>query len=138
LLVLNDIGYSHALLGNYEEALSCCERALAAGREFGEHDWVKATLHSLGYIHHRLGDHRQAIAFYEQSLELCRKLADRYDEAETLVNVGEVYHSAGDRAAARREWTRALRIYEEIGHPGRDLLRAKLRVDNHAMATADR
>ena len=138
LLVLNDIGYSHALLGNYEEALSCCERALAAGREFGEHDWVKATLHSLGYIHHRLGDHRQAIAYYEQSLELCRKLADRYDEAETLVNVGDVYHSAGDRAAARREWTRALRIYDEIGHPGRDLLRAKLRVDNHAMATADR
>ena len=29
LLVLNDIGYAHALLGDYEQAMSCCERALA-------------------------------------------------------------------------------------------------------------
>jgi DNA-binding SARP family transcriptional activator/tetratricopeptide (TPR) repeat protein len=138
LLVLNDVGYANALLGNYEQALSCCEHALAAGQDFGEHDWVKATLHSLGYIHHRLGHHQQAIAYYKRSIELCRELADRYDEAETLVNLGDVYDSTGDRAAARREWFRALRIYDEIGHPGRDLLRARLRRRAQEAAVAGR
>jgi tetratricopeptide (TPR) repeat protein len=138
ILALNNVGYAHALLGNYEQALSCCERALAAGQEFGEDDWVKATLHSLGFIHHRLGDHRQAIAYYERSLELCRQLGDRYDEAEFLVHLGDVYDSAGDRTAARREWARALRIHDEIGHPGHDLLRAKLHDHNLAPGVAHR
>jgi DNA-binding SARP family transcriptional activator/tetratricopeptide (TPR) repeat protein len=138
ILALNNVGYAHALLGNYEQAMSCCERALAAGQEFGEDDWVKATLHSLGFIHHRLGDHRQAIAYYERSLELCRQLGDRYDEAEFLVDVGDVYDSAGDRTAARREWAHALRIHDEISHPGRDLLRAKLHDHNLAPGVAHR
>ena len=138
LLVLNDVGYAHALLGNYEQALSCCERALAAGQEFGEHDWVKATLHSLGYIHHRLGHYQQAIAYYERSIELCRELADRYDEAETLVNLGDVYESAGDLVQARRAWLQALRIFEEIDHPDSDKVRAKLRAQDGAAATAGR
>jgi tetratricopeptide (TPR) repeat protein len=138
VLILNDIGYSYALLGDYEQALTCCERALAAGEEFGDLDWVKATLDSLGYIHHRLGHHQQAISYYERSIELCRELADRYDECETLVNLGDVYESTGDRAAAHREWTRALRIYDEIGHPGRDQLRARLRRSAQKAAGAGR
>ena len=138
LLVLNDVGYAHALLGDYGQALSCCERALAAGEGFGEHDWVKATLHSLGYIHHRLGHYESAIAYYDRSIEYCRELADRYDEAETLVNLGDVYDSAGDLLIARRAWTQALRIFEEIDHPDRDQLRAKLRAPVREAALAGR
>ena len=138
LLVLNDVGYAHALLGDYEQALSCCERALAAGEEFGEDDWVKATLHSLGYIHHRLGHYEPALAYYDRSIEYCRVLADRYDEAETLVNLGDVYDSAGDLLAARRAWAQALRIFEEIDHPDRDQVRAKLRAPVREAALAGR
>ncbi|HET7247570.1 MAG TPA: BTAD domain-containing putative transcriptional regulator [Streptosporangiaceae bacterium] len=138
LLVLNDVGYAHALLGDYEQALSCCERALAAGEDFGEHDWVKATLDSLGYIHHRLGHYEPAMAYYDRSIEYCRELADRYDEAETLVNLGDVYDSAGDLPRARRTWTQALRIFEEIDHPDRDKVRAKLRAPVREAALAGR
>jgi hypothetical protein len=45
--------------------------------------------------------------------------------------------SAGDLTAARRAWTQALRIFDEIDHPDRDQVRAKLRIDDHA-ATAGR
>jgi DNA-binding SARP family transcriptional activator/tetratricopeptide (TPR) repeat protein len=138
LLVLNDVGYAHALLGDYEQALSCCERALAAGEAFGEDDWVKATLHSLGYIHHQLGHYEPAIAYYNRSIEYCRELADRYDEAETLVNLGDVYDSAGDLLTARSAWTQALQIFEEIDHPGRDQVRAKLRAPVREAALAGR
>jgi DNA-binding SARP family transcriptional activator/tetratricopeptide (TPR) repeat protein len=138
ILVLNDVGYAHALLGDYEQALSCCERALAAGEAFGEDDWVKATLHSLGYIHHQLGHYEPAIAYYNRSIEYCRELADRYDEAETLVNLGDVYDSAGDLLTARSAWTQALQIFEEIDHPGRDQVRAKLRAPVREAALAGR
>ncbi len=125
--VLNNIGYSHALLGNYQQAITYCERALAATRELGERNWEAATWDSLGYIHHRLRNHQQALTSYERSLDLCRELADRFNEAATLDHLGDVHQSVGDADAARRAWTHALRLFDEIDHPHGDQIRAKLR-----------
>jgi tetratricopeptide (TPR) repeat protein len=127
VMALNDIGYCHALLGNYKHAIDYCERALAGARDLGERNWEAATLHSLGYIHHQLGSYRQAIRCYERSVDLCRELADRYNEAGTLDSLGDVHHSAGDTAAARAAWSGALRVLDEIDHPDGDQIRVKLR-----------
>jgi DNA-binding SARP family transcriptional activator/tetratricopeptide (TPR) repeat protein len=124
--MLNDIGYSHALLGNYQQAITYCERALAATRELAERDGEAATWDSLGYIHHQLGNHLRAITCYERSVDLCRELADRYNEAATTNHLGDVHRSAGDIGAARRAWTHALRIFHEIDHPDGDHVRSKL------------
>jgi DNA-binding SARP family transcriptional activator len=129
---LNDVGYAHAMLGNYQEAIAYCERALCEIREFSESGrltWEAATWHSLGYIHQRLGDLRQAVQCYERSLELTRALGDRFNEADTLGTLGDAYHDAGDVAAASQTWTNALRILLEIDHPDAQLIRAKLRGD---------
>jgi len=134
MMSLNDVGYCHAMLGNYRQAIVCCERALAGSREAGERNRESATWDSLGYIQHQLGDHRRAIACYERSLELCRELADRYNEAATLDRLGDAHRSAGDLGAARWAWARALRIFDEIDHPGGDRLRAKL--SEHGLAAA--
>jgi tetratricopeptide (TPR) repeat protein len=123
---LNDVGYSHALLGNYRQALSYCERSLAGSQEAGERNWQSAAWDSLGYIHHRLGSHRRAITCYERSLDLCRELADRFNEAVTLDNLGDVHRSAGDLDAARWAWAQAVRTFDEIGHPGAVQVHAKL------------
>ena len=126
-MILNDIGYCHARLGQYQQALSYCERALAAIREVGERHWEAATWDSLGLIHHGLGNRQRAIACYQRSVDLWRELADRFNEADTLDSLGDVQRSAGDDEAASRTWARALCIFEEIGHPDRDRIRAKLR-----------
>ena len=126
-MILNDIGYCHARLGQYQQALSYCERALAAIREVGERHWEAATWDSLGLIHHGLGNCQRAIACYQRSVDLWRELADRFNEADTLDSLGDVQRSAGDDEAASRTWARALCIFEEIGHPDRDRIRAKLR-----------
>jgi DNA-binding SARP family transcriptional activator len=123
---LNDVGYGHALVGNYQQAIDCCERALAVVQELDEPGWESATWHSLGFIHQRLGDHQSAIACYERSLELTRRLCDRFNEADTLNTLGDTYESAGDVAGAHRIWDRALRIFQEIQHPDAELIRAKL------------
>jgi len=126
-MVLNDIGYAHALLGNYPQALACCEQALAVIRELGASNWENAVWDSLGYVYHQLGDHQQAITCYQRSLDLSRELADRWNEAATLDHLGDTYKSLGDTAAAHRAWTQALRIFDEIDHPDGDRLPAKLR-----------
>jgi tetratricopeptide (TPR) repeat protein len=127
IMSLNDAGYSHAQLGNYQQAIAYCERALAGSQEMGERNWEAATWHSLGYIYLQLGDHQRAVSCYERSLDLCRELADRFNEADTLEHLGGVHQSAGDIGAAHWAWTQAVRIFEEIDHPGGDRVRAKLR-----------
>jgi DNA-binding SARP family transcriptional activator len=128
VMSLNDAGYSHALGGNYQLAITYCEQALARSQAAGERNWEAGAWHSLGYIHHQLGHHQQAIACYERSLGLCRELADRYNEADTLDHLGRVHCSAGDSGAARWAWTQALRIFDAIDHPGGGPVRAKLRL----------
>jgi len=120
------VGYTHAQLGNYPQALAFCEQALAVVRELGAANWENAVLDSLGYIHHQLGDQQQAITCYQRSLDLSRELADRWTEATALDHLGDTYHDLGDTAAAHRAWTHALRVFSEIDHPDGDPLRAKL------------
>ena len=125
-MVLNDIGYAHALLGNYPQALACCKQALAVIRQLGASNWENAVWDSLGYVYHQLGDHQQAITCYQRSLDLSRELADRWNEAATLDHLGDTYKSLGDTTAAHRAWTQALSIFDEIDHPDGDGLLAKL------------
>jgi DNA-binding SARP family transcriptional activator len=126
VIILNDIGYSYAMLGDYHRALLYCERALAGVQELGEPGCEEPVWDSLGYIHHQLGHHEQAIACYERSIELCRERADRYNEAITLDHLGDVHRSAGNVGAARRTWALALHILEDVDHPDGDQVRAKL------------
>ena len=130
IMSLNDVGYSHARLGNYGQAIAYCGQALAGSRAAGERNWESAAWDSLGYIHHKLGDHHRAVTCYERSLDLCRELADRYNEAGTLDRLGDVHHSTGDARAASWAWTQALRTLDELGHPDSDRVRAKLRVSD--------
>jgi DNA-binding SARP family transcriptional activator len=127
VMSLNDVGYSHALLGNYQQAISYCERSLAGSQEAGERNWESAAWDSLGYIHHQLGAYQRAIACYERSLNLSRLLADRFNEAGALDHLGDVHRSAGNLHAARWAWTQAVRTLDEIRHPGVEQVRAKLR-----------
>jgi DNA-binding SARP family transcriptional activator len=123
---LNDVGFCHARLGNFSEALPFCEQGLAAVRELGERNWEAAALDSLGYIHDGLGDHHLAIACYEDSIGIYHELGDRFNEADTLVSIGNSHLRAGDSGLARQAWSDALRIFEEIGHPDGDDVREKL------------
>jgi tetratricopeptide (TPR) repeat protein len=123
---LNDVGYCHALAGNYRQAITHCELSLAQLRASGEPGYEAPVWRSLGFIYHQLGSHRRAIGCYERSLELTRTLCDRFSEGGTLGDLGDVYHSAGDADAARRTWGSALRVFKEIEHPGADLISARL------------
>ena len=133
---LNDVGYCHALAGNYRQAIAHCELSLAQLGASGEPRYEAPVWRSLGFIYHQLGSHRRAIDCYERSLELSRTLCDRFCEAGTLGDLGDVYHSAGEADAARHAWARALRILKEIEHPDAGLISARL-ADRHGLVAGE-
>jgi DNA-binding SARP family transcriptional activator len=125
-MVLCDIGYAHAMLGNFTQALGYCEQALERLRELDQSRGEEAVWDTLGYIHRQMGDHQQAIACYRRLVELSGQFGDRDHVAGALDTLGDVHLSAGDAGAARRAWAQALRILEEIGHADASRIRGKL------------
>ncbi len=127
IMSLGDVGYSHAKIGNYSQAIRYCGQALARSKAAGERTWESSSWDSLGYVYHQLGDHRRSVTCYERSLGLARETADRFNEAGILDRLGDVHASAGDQDAARWAWMQSLRTFDAIGHPEGDRIRAKVR-----------
>lgn len=124
---LNDVGWYHARLGEYDRALERCQLALGllqlAEDEYGQaHTWD-----SLGYIHRHLGDHLNAVACYRRALRLFRQSGDYYSEATGLTYLGDAHHAVGDFDAADAAWRQALRTLDRLGHPDAANVRNRLR-----------
>jgi DNA-binding SARP family transcriptional activator len=128
IMSLGDVGYCHAKLGNYSQAIRYCGQALARSKAAGERAWESASWDSLGYVYHKLGDYRRSVTCYERSLGLARETADRFNEAGILDRLGDVHASAGDQDAARWAWMQSLRTFDAIDHPEGDRVRAKVRL----------
>jgi tetratricopeptide (TPR) repeat protein len=133
---LNVVGWYHALLGNYNQAITCCQRAIVLSREVGEHDAEAATWDSLGYAQHHAGHYSKAAACYQNALHLFRALGDRHDKGITLTHLGDAHLALGDAQAAREIWQSALAILDDLHHPDADQIRTKLRhIDTGSQAS---
>jgi DNA-binding SARP family transcriptional activator len=123
---LNNIGWCHGLLGDYQQARAFCRQALALSEGAGDR-WTEAvTWDSLGYAEHHLGNFAQAVACYQRALSIAREAGARFHEAETLTHIGDTRQAAGELAQAREAWQQALAIFEDLQHPQADQVRAKL------------
>ncbi|MFD2686555.1 BTAD domain-containing putative transcriptional regulator [Streptomyces phyllanthi] len=124
----NGVGWFHALLGRYEEALRHCWAALALAQEYGDDFTAAPILDSIGYAHHHLGQYAEAIATYEGALARYRRAGGvLWYESEFLTHIGDSQLGAGRPDAARAAWTEALDILERLEHPDAESVRAKLR-----------
>jgi DNA-binding SARP family transcriptional activator/tetratricopeptide (TPR) repeat protein len=125
--VLNALGWSYTELGDYPQALAYCEEALALHQQTGDRLGAADTWDTLGYAHQHLGHHDEAAACFQRAIDAFHDAGSRYPEAGTLDHLGDARLAAGDADAARIAWQRALSILDELGHPGADLIRGKLR-----------
>jgi DNA-binding SARP family transcriptional activator/tetratricopeptide (TPR) repeat protein len=123
---LNDIGWCHAQLGDYQQAESFCQRALGLWRQLGDLKGEAHTWDTLGYIAHQQGRPAQAVGHYHRALSLFTELNIPLMEGEILTHIGDAHRAARDLPSARLTWHRALLIYDELGHPSADKVRAKL------------
>lgn len=123
---LNSIGWYHAQLGDYQQALATCQQALALHREFASTFGQATTLDSIGYAHHHLGNHAAAIEHFQQAADLHARLGSRWQLTQTLTRLGDAHLTAGNRGQAAAAWRQALGILEDLHHPDADSLRRKL------------
>ncbi|HZN77780.1 MAG TPA: BTAD domain-containing putative transcriptional regulator [Micromonosporaceae bacterium] len=123
---LNNVGWCHAQLGDYRQAIDFCQRAVAIHLELTDLWGQAISLDSLGYCHRQLGEHDDAIAHHRQALDLYQALGDRYFQADTLVHIGEAHHAAGDCTTARTAYQQALEILVDLDHPDAERVRATL------------
>jgi DNA-binding SARP family transcriptional activator/tetratricopeptide (TPR) repeat protein len=123
---LNNVGWSHLLLGDTQQAIPLLEQAIDLHRTVGDSIGLAATWDSLGYARYLLGNHEQAITCYQRAETLSRELADLPLEATILTHRGEAHQAAADPGAAREAWQQALDILTDLNHHDADDLRDKL------------
>jgi tetratricopeptide (TPR) repeat protein len=126
--VLNGMGWSHALLGEYEQTLVHCGEALSLQEELGDSTASDqaGTWDSLGYAHHHLGDYPRARECFDRAINLCRRLGGRFHEAVVLDHLGDTHAAQGHIADACEAWRRSTGILRELDHPLADEVDAKL------------
>jgi tetratricopeptide (TPR) repeat protein len=126
---LNAVGWCHAHLGNYQQAIISCEQAIGMSRELGDRFVEGAALDTLGYIYHHLRRYPEAINCYENSFGLQRERGDHYNQAVVIRHLGDTHYAAGDLIAARGAWQQALNVLNDLRHPEAGQVRAQLSRD---------
>jgi len=125
--MLNNVGWFHALLGDYQLARVHCTKSVALTAELsGQSSDEAHAWDSLGYIEHHLGNLAEAARCYQRALSIFREFGDRYYEAMILMHLGDTRRAAGELLPGREAWRQALDILDELDHPDAGQVRAKL------------
>ena len=123
--LLNNIGDAHRHLGHYEEALTYLGRGLAIAEESG--DPIGAyVLATLGETYFALARYREAAVHSRRGAERFRALNTPALAAQLLADEAGALYELGETAAARRSWAEAAALYDALGHPAADTVRAKI------------
>ena len=123
---LNTLGWFRAHLGDYQQARMLCQQALTLNAEVGDRVLEACAWDSLGFIEQQLGNSPEAAACYERSLRAIRETDRRPGAAAILMHLGDARHAAGELRQAREAWQQALAVFEDLGRPDADAIRAKL------------
>jgi tetratricopeptide (TPR) repeat protein len=122
----NAVGYLHAQLGDFEQAMVYCQRAL--GLLSGRKDPLNeaATLDSIGYALTHLGRATEAITFLRDAARMIKEMRAPYWQVDVLVHLGDACQAGGEPEECRHAWQEALAIMDDLHHPDADQVRAKL------------
>jgi tetratricopeptide (TPR) repeat protein len=132
--LLNDLGATGALLGEYDSVLPNFLRALSIRHElYGErHEDIATLLESIGWFYGEKGHYQRAIEYSQQALAMRRELFGESHRwiAESLTNLGRWFGELGDlqRAVTYSEQALAMRrqlfgpthpaVANSLGHVG--------------------
>ena len=120
----HQLGFVKDDQGDYKEALSCHEQALAIRQKSlpGNHpDWA-TSYNNIGEVFRNMGEYPKALSFYERALEILQKnlSANHPVLASSYNNIGTVYYNMGEYSKALSYHERALELRQEslpANHP---------------------
>ncbi|XP_052450928.1 G protein signaling modulator 2, like isoform X3 [Carassius gibelio] len=86
-----NLGNSHYLLGNFQDAVLAHEQRLLIAKEFGDRAAERRAYCNLGNAYIFLGKFDDAAEHYKRTLQLARQLKDRAVEAQACYSLGNTY-----------------------------------------------
>jgi tetratricopeptide (TPR) repeat protein len=123
---LNGLGIIAARTGNYFDAQSYFERALAVMRKHPENADTALTLVNLGNVAKSLGDLEAADNYTKEALSIGQKLQPgSLQVAGTLMNLGTIAQMQGDYVSAEHYFTQSL-VIAETHAPNSELVALEL------------
>jgi DNA-binding SARP family transcriptional activator/tetratricopeptide (TPR) repeat protein len=122
---LTSLGAVNQKLGRHAEAIEYHRRALSLIRDVGERATESSILNNLGNVHLAIGQDDEAVTYHQQALGLAGDGRYRQEEARAHNGIGHALLTT-DPGAARAHWQQALTIYDQLGVPDADEVRAQL------------
>jgi tetratricopeptide (TPR) repeat protein len=102
--------------GDYAEAISLYQEAIASVRELGEKQPLARTIVNLGIAYRDQGDYGSARSLFEEGLALQQEIGDRLGTALSLLSLGMVAWYQEDHPSARNFLAESLTLSQELGY----------------------
>ncbi len=112
--LLNGLGLTARLQGDFETAKRAHEKGLEAGRETENDPQIALASRGLAAVLVELGDLKGAEKLLDDGLELGRKLGDKFGIAVTFSMLGDLARLKCDWSAARSHFEASLAISMEL------------------------
>ncbi|MEO3930699.1 tetratricopeptide repeat protein [Micromonosporaceae bacterium B7E4] len=125
-MTLGNLGRAYSGAGQHREAIRCLSQALEVRRRLADPAGVASALFNLGEALLHAGQHEQALIRLYEARDLFHQKHCRGFEAETLEVLGDGLLRSGEPVQARDCWQQALDIFDALGHPRAEGLRARL------------
>jgi tetratricopeptide (TPR) repeat protein len=120
------IGEVYERQGVALSALNHYQQGLAVYVEMDAPVGQATILTALGRVHRHQGRHPEALECLRDGLAIAERVDERRSAAICLRELGAVYHETGELPAAWQHWRRALALFDELGVPEADEVRALL------------
>jgi DNA-binding SARP family transcriptional activator/tetratricopeptide (TPR) repeat protein len=125
-ICLNNLGDTLWQLGQLAPAFDHLEQALAVQRDSNDLASLRFTLTSLGDLHHHARRYQQAQHCYRQVVATAASLGNQRTVARALTKLATILRETGQTRAAADHLREALTIFDELGDPQADAIRAQL------------
>jgi tetratricopeptide (TPR) repeat protein len=112
---LHSLGSVNGRLGNYEQARTQLEQALAIREELGDRESQARTANNLATVYERLGRYGDAADCYRRALNTAHASSDQATEGMVLGNLALVNYRLGKYHEARDCHQQALGIFRQLG-----------------------
>jgi tetratricopeptide (TPR) repeat protein len=123
---LNNLGAVCRRAGRYAQAEEHHQAALRLSRELGDPGGQAKALNGLGEVARASGDLADALRRHADAHQHASKIGHRQEQARADDGLGHAHHGLGNAEQASEHWHRALALYEELGFPEAQDLRARL------------
>lgn len=112
----NNLGINLILIGQWQRAQQCLERALSLASEVDEHGAkVPMILDSLGELHMLRGELDEAKDYLQRAVALANENGNKWYAGQALRTLGRCYLAMEDAAQAIARSQEALAVAESIG-----------------------